>query len=218
MHLGELHRLLNELYDLELAYDIYDFLTTDQALAEALTATSRTASEQLLIAEGEHEAGVSLYLEPALVERLGRNDPFEGLNEHNLGDFWTAFEGVSHFTYYAYRATLDRPVTLLEMELQAEIDKFVATCMLLWRQFGSLPRGLHSWLFAATRFDVGLSETELERYTRANHYASRYCAALWPRLARGGLDSDPRLQPELRRFYRLSQPRKIDHIEAMTSA
>lgn len=215
MLLSELHRLLNELYDLELGYDIYDFLTTDEALADALAAGCRTASEQLLISEGGEEAGVSLYLEPALVERLDRNDPVEGLNAHNLGDFWTAFEGVSHFTYYAYRAGLEKPVTLLEMELQAEIDKFIATCVLLWRQFGSLPRGLHSWLFSVTRFDPNLGEPELERYARANHYAARYCAMLWPRLARGGLDNDRRLQPELRRFYRLSQPGKIDHIEAV---
>lgn len=216
MLVGELHSLLNELYDLELEYDIYDFLTTDEALAAALTASCRTASEQLLISEGGEEAGVSLYLEPDLVERLGRNDPIEDLNEHNLGDFWTAFEGVSHFTYYAYRAELEKPVTLLEMEMQAEIDKFIATALLLVRQWGTLPRGLHSWLFSETRFDPNLSAAEHERYARANHYASRYCAALWPRLARGGFETDRALRPELRRFYRFSQPRKIDHIEAVS--
>lgn len=218
MLVGELQSLLNELYDLELSYDIHDFLTTDEALAAALTAGSRRASEQLLISEGEEEAGVSLYLESALVERLEDNDPIRALNETNLGDFWTAFEGVSHFTYYAFRAEVDKPVTLLEMELQAEIDKFVATAILLRRQAGRLPGGLHSWLFSATRFDPELSEAERERYARANHYAARYCAALWPRFARDGLEADRRLRPELRRFYRLSQPRKIDHIEAVSAA
>lgn len=215
MLVGDLHALLNELYDLEQSYDIYEFLTTDASLAAALGANCRTASEQLLIAEGDDEAGVSLYLEQALVDRLGSNDPIEGLNERNLGDFWTAFEGVSHFTYYAYRAERDKPVTLLEMELQAEIDKFVATAMLFVRQSGALPGGLHSWLFSATRFDPGLSEAELERYARANHYAARYCATLLPRLARGGFATDRRLQPELRRFYRFTQPEKIGHIEAV---
>lgn len=216
MFVGYLHALLNELYDLELSYDIYDFLTTDETIAAALTAGCRTASEQLLIAEGEDEAAVSLYLEQALVDRLDSNDPIEDLNERNLGDFWLAFEGVSHFTYYAYRAELEKPVTLLEMELQAEIDKFVATAMLFARQLGSLPRGLHSWLFSATHFDPRLNAAELERYARANHYASRYCAALWPRLARGGLTADRRLKPELRRFYRLSQPEKLGHIESVS--
>lgn len=215
MLVGELHALLNELYDLELSHDIYDFLTLDESVAAALSASRRTASEQLLIVEGEDEAGVSLYLERELVDRLDNNDPIEGLNERNLGDFWVAFEGVSHFTYYAYRAELEKPVTLLEMELQAEIDKFIATAMLLVRQWGMLPRGLHSWLFSETHFDPKLSATELERYARANHYAARYCETLWPRFARGGFKTDRRLQSELRRFYRLSQSEKIGHIEAV---
>lgn len=216
MLVAELHALLNDFYDLDLSYDIYDFLTTDESIAAALSTTHRAPSERLLISEGGDEAGVSLYLEQELVDRLGRNDPIEGLNEQNLADFWVAFEGVSHFTYYAYRAELERPVTLLEMELQAEIDKFVATAMLLARQSGAPPpQGLHSWLFCATRFDPELSEAELERYARANHYAARYCASLWPRLARGGIERDRELKPELRRFYRFSQPEKIGHIEAV---
>ncbi len=215
MLVDDLHALLRELYDLDAVYDIQDFLTTDEAVAAALASGPRTPSEQLLIAEGDEEAGVSLYLERELVERLEGSDPVKKLDERNLGDFWVAFEGVSHFTYYAYRAGLEKPVTLLEMELQAEIDKFVATALLLVRQYGVLPRGLHSWLFSRTHFDPALSETELERYVRANHYASRYCAALWPRLKRGGFVTDRRLQPELRRFYRYSQPEKIGHIEAV---
>ena len=39
--------------------------------------------------------------------------------------FCLALEGVSHFLYLIWNASFDRSVTLLEMELQAEIDKFV---------------------------------------------------------------------------------------------
>ena len=79
-----------------------------------------------MISEEDGEAEVCLYLERELLDRLAENDPTARLDQHNLADFWTAFEGVSHFTYYAFKATQDRPVTLVEMELQAEVDKFVA--------------------------------------------------------------------------------------------
>ena len=69
------------------------------------------------------------------------------LDADNLEDFWTAFEGVSHFTYYAWNAQREKRVTLLEMELQAEVDKYVATTLLLLTPRAAQPRGLHHWLF-----------------------------------------------------------------------
>lgn len=212
MVLSHLQALLNDFYDLPLGYDIYDFLITDEVLAGALNEGGRPADEKLLICEDGAEAAVSLYLHAGLVERLGKDDPTTRLSASNLADFWMAFEGVSHFTYYAYRAGIEKPVTLLEMELQAEIDKFVATVMLLHNQGDRPPRGLHHWLFAAPTFVSDLSRNELERYEYANYYAARYCAALWPRLATRFRASE--LQPELRRFYRYSQPAKIGHIRA----
>jgi hypothetical protein len=155
---------------------------------------------------------VSLYLEPRVLERLARSDPLARLDADNLADFWTAFEGVSHFTYYAWNAQLEKSVTLLEMELQAEVDKFVATTLLLSRQGQRQPRGLHHWLFEMPRLDERLDGDELDRYRRANRYAGKYCRKLAPAIARGA--GDEAVRAELRRFYRLSQASKIEHIDA----
>lgn len=212
MVLSHLQALLSDFYDLSLAYDIYDFLITDEAVARALNEGGRNTEEKLLIREDGTEAAVSLYLHGGLVERLVKDDPTARLSESNLADFWMAFEGVSHFTYFAYRAGVEKPVTLLEMELQAEVDKFVATAMLLHRQGERPPRSLHHWLFQLPTYGADLSPAELERYEYANYYASRYCASLWPRLATTFRSAE--LQPELRRFYRYSQPAKIGHIRA----
>lgn len=210
--LAELQNLLHDLYALEMSYDIQDFLITDARLARRLDSAGRQVDEKLLIAEGADEAGVSLYLEQALVDRLRRNNPAARLDGGNLGDFWTAFEGVSHFTYYAWNATLERQVTLLEMELQAEVDKFIATTLLLRRQGERPPPSLHHWLFGLPRFDHRLSGSELSRYESANRLAGKYCLALRPRLAPGA--DDERLTRELRQFYRLPQGAKIEHIES----
>ena len=122
MRLGGFQALLSDLYALDLAYEVDDFVTTDAELARALDAGGRELDEKLLIAETDGEADVSLYLDPGVLERLARSDPLERLDGDNLEDFWTAFEGVSHFTYYAWNAQREKSVTRLEMELQAEVD------------------------------------------------------------------------------------------------
>jgi len=210
MLLGNLQTLISEFYALELPYRVDDFVTTDAYLARVLDSGGRHVDEKLLIAEADGEAEVSLYLAQELLERLERNDPFNRLDGGNLGDFWTAFEGVSHFIYYAWNAQREQAVTLLEMELQAEVDKFVATALLMLRQ-GQRgdARGLHRWLFELPKLDARLDGDELDRYRRANRYAAKYCQRFMA--ARGPFD-EPQ-QSELRRFYRLSHASKIEHIE-----
>jgi hypothetical protein len=213
MVLGNLQALLTDFYALEIAYDVHDFLITDRKLARALDRGGRENDEKLLIAEDNGEAAVSLYLQQEIIDRLDENDPTARLDQHNLADFWTALEGLSHFTYFVHRASNDRAVTLLEMELQAEVDKFIATAALLRRQGERLPRQLHEWLFADTRFADELSADEQERYAQANRYAAKYCKKLWPRLSSSvGWDA---ARDELRRFYRLTRNAKIDLIEAV---
>ena len=66
----------------------------------------------------------------AALANLERHDPATRLDETNFADFCLAVEGVSHFIYVALRAADDRGVSQLELELQAEVDKF-ACCVLV---------------------------------------------------------------------------------------
>jgi hypothetical protein len=190
---------------------VSDFLITDPELVRALDCGGRKVDEKLLIAEADGEADVALYLELELLERLDRHDPLKKLDGGNLGDFWAALEGVSHFTYYAWNAARDKVVSLFELELQAEVDKFVTTGMLLRAQTGREANGLHGWLFDSPTLAAELDEHERERYRRANRYAARYCRRLVRTL--GGEDESA-AQRELRHFYRLSQSSKVAHIDA----
>src|SRR5918995_1395648 len=146
MLLRKLEAMLHELYALEVGYAVSDFLIT----------------------EADGEADVALYLERELLDRLGRHDPLTKLDGDNLADFWSALEGVSHFTYYAWNAARDKHVSLFELELQAEVDKFVTTGMLLREQTGREPSGLHAWLFDSPTLAAELDGEERERYRRAN--------------------------------------------------
>jgi hypothetical protein len=203
--------MLHELYALEVGYAVSDFLITDPELARSLDSTGRKVDEKLLIAEADGEADVALYLERELLERLERHDPLTKLDGGNLADFWSALEGVSHFIYYAWNAARDKDVSLFELELQAEVDKFVTTGMLLREQTGRKQNGLHGWLFDSPTLAVELGEHERERYRRANRYAAKYCRRLLPTLSG---DDEAAAQRELRRFYRLSQTSKLAHIDA----
>lgn len=212
MLLGKLQSLLHELYALEVAYGVDDFLITDAKFARALDKGGRDVDEKLLIAETDGEAEVALFLEHELLERLTERDPLTCLDADNLADFWAALEGVSHFTYYAWNAERDKSVTLFELELQAEVDKFVTTGLLLKQQSGREPHDLHAWLFDKPQLDGELRGAERERYRRANRYAAKYCRRLAAALTRGA--EDAAVQNELRRFYRLSQQSKLAHIDA----
>ena len=209
--LDELQAMLSGLYSLDVSYDVRDFLLTDAVIARSLDTDGRQLEEKLLITEEAGEAGVSLYLDADLLGRLAENNPSSRLSQDNLEDFLTALEGVSHFLYYVWNAVLEKSVTLLEMELQAEVDKFVATALLLHQQGAWLPANLHSCLFDLPRFDSRLAPEELGRYRSANRYAGKYCKRLARRLGRRG--NPAALRTELRYFYRLPQPGKIQHIE-----
>ena len=223
MLLSQLQALIGGIYDVSVAHDVYDFLITDRAhLPEA--ARAGTTEEQLLVAQpadGRDEVAVSLYLDPALLTRLAREDPLTRLHAGNLADWWTALEGVSHFLYLAWNAGHDKPVSLLELELQAEIDKYVASYWLLRRQLpGHFPQELRRALFARTRVDPGLAAGPAELYREASRYAERFCGSLEQALGRtrGRADSgreEREVLCGLRRFYRLTHARKRALIEAL---
>ena len=160
------------------------------------------------------EVRVSLYIDRRVLERLNGQDPLEALNPGNLADFWTALEGVSHFQYLAWNAGFDRPVSIHELEMQAEVDKYAATLFLLGaQQAGRFPQRLHHWLFERGRIDGALSRQKRDMYASANRYAARFCRALEERFLRRGRVRCEALVRELRHFYRLTHAPKIRLIE-----
>jgi hypothetical protein len=121
MVVRQLQSLLAGIYDVPLSQDVAQFLLTDRSMLPGALPATRT-EEQLLVAEDADGVSIGLFLDPAVLARLAAANPLEALNGENLADYWTALEGVSHFVYLAWNAAHDRPVSLLELELQAEID------------------------------------------------------------------------------------------------
>ena len=224
MLLTQLQRLIGDIYDVRVAHDVCDFLVTDRRQLPPAARTG-TAEEELLVAEdapGGDGVALSLYLDAALLERLARANPLERLHAGNVGDYCTALEGVSHFLYLAWNAGHDRPVSVPELEMQAEVDKYVTSYWLLSEQWpGHFPAELRRLLFERTRIDPRVGAARAAMYREASRYAERYCARLERRLARArcagetARRADGTVLAQLRRFYRLTHARKRALIESL---
>ena len=214
--LGTLQQHLEAIYEITIPHTVGDFLITDAELARQLdnTQNAREVDEKLLVLQAEEAIELALYLDPKLVARLTQDDPVSLLHQGNLVDFCTVLEGISHFLYLTWNATRERSVTCLEMEMQAEVDKYISIATLLAQQgIKQIPERLHSWLFAEPVFDQALSGAELERYRDANHYAGKYCFQLENRYLRTEDDQRAKMFDDLRHFYRLRLRDKIRRIE-----
>lgn len=204
--LAELQRALELAYRVAPGMDVRDFLI-DEARRDAWR-PARAPREQLLLREGADALEVGLFVDAATVRRL---EP--GLSDENLGEFLLAVEGVSHFLYVAVRAAAERPFSALELELQAEVDKYLLALLIAWATGQPPPEtssGLRVRLFRGVRFLDDLSVEERDRYRTAHAAAEEYAATLEVRYVRRRALAD--LLHELRRFYRLGCAEKLDHI------
>jgi hypothetical protein len=214
--LQALQNLLASIYDLPLPHDVDEYLLTDRSrLPRELQ--EKNTDEQVLVTQDGDTLWVSVYLEPSVLERLAAANPFDELHGGNIADYWTALEGVSHFLYLAWNAGYERSVTLLELELQAEIDKYITSLWLLLQQNpGRFPVELHHLLFERARIDAALAGERMDIYHRANDYAARFCRRLAHTPGLRGASEHDSVVRELRRFYRMDRQRKFSHIERST--
>jgi hypothetical protein len=208
-----LEKQIQSIYEVDIPHAVHDFLITDKASARLLDCDmqSRDMREKLLVHQDEDNLNLSLYIAADIVEHLRLDDPVSQLHDGNIGDFCLAVEGISHFIYLIWNATYNRSVTLLEMELQAEIDKYVVLYSILTKQISDIePGDLRRWLFDATKYDNSLNAMELQRYRDANYFAGKYCLHLETRFINAA--SYSHMINELRRFYRYTQVEKLTHI------
>ena len=196
---------LEALYRVETQLSIDAFVIDAETREATAPGAARAPREELLIREAEGELGLALFVDAAAIATLERHDPARGLSDRNFADFCLAVEGVSHFVYVAVCAAAERSVSPLELELQAEVDKY-ACCALI----AAGTRDLRRRLYGDVRFADGLDDSERARYQTANGQASRYARALERRFVAPARTLD--LLAELRGFYRMDLPAKLGHI------
>ncbi len=125
-------------------------------------------------------------------------------------------EGVSHFVYLAERARRGLPATQLELELQAEVDKFVIVAEAIGRAASDEAerrrlRALRAAMFERVRY---LHEAHTEpgaRYRLANELAARFIGSIEDAWVGA---RDALLLARLRRFHGAGQREKIEMARA----
>lgn len=175
---------LERLYRLDRAADVDDFVTH----------ADEGERETLFVRESEDGLEMSLRL-PRLVDGGG------------IDPLCQIIEGVSHFVYLADRASQDREATQLELELQAEVDKYVVLAASLPDFDETTSRRLRESLYEHVAFVHDEGSPLGERYRMANAVARRFVSRLereYVTRARFG-----ELQSELRRFFHLGQAEKL---------
>ncbi|MEK9721781.1 MAG: hypothetical protein VW257_12215 [Quisquiliibacterium sp.] len=205
-----MQRWLQRVYEIDVTLDVMDFVITDQTLVQALQGNAQRAQckEKLLLSQSSGELEMSLYLAPDVLDAC--SGAAQGLQDEKANAWCQAIEGVSHFLYLAWRAGFERELTELELELQAEIDKFIGLASMGGATEFNKNASICSWLFEGVSYEDGLAADARARYEAANFYASQYCRQLNERYVR--VHDGPGLTRELRRFYRQDQRGKLDMI------
>ena len=195
---ARIQKHLEAIYGIRCDLRVTDCLLDEQQ-ARALGGTMR-AREELLVREEEGQLELGLFLAPELLHRA-----------QDLGAFCEAAEGVSHFVYLYRAAALDRHVSLLELEAQAEVDKFAICALGTWAEDaeGTQARDLLRRLFDEAALRGTLTEPESWRYREASRLARNYCGRLLRMIASRRLD---KLLAELRYGYRLGAEAKLDYL------
>jgi len=209
MLLRRMQSLLAGLYDAPVEHDAEDFLVSDPRRLRDTVGEPRS-DEQVFLVEHDGEVRIGLYIDQRVLDRLQRHDPLDDLDEDNLNDFCTALEGVSHFHYLIWSCARGRSVSLLELELQAEVDKYATALALLTQQrAGAFPGDLHARMFGSVSFLPELDEVSRRRYEEANRHAARYCRSLDERYLHPRRCQPEKWLAELRRFFRCGHQEKI---------
>lgn len=165
---------------------------------------------QLLVRQFGVEVLACIFYPDSLIRKLESHPPQRGLDESNIDAFAVFVEEIDHFLLLAERTLLGRPLTLFEMELHANVSKYLVLSRFLAggkRVIDPLRRlWLRHHLFEKARFrdeDEGLRS----RYRDARRWGVKFLDGLLAREAPDRIES-------LRRFHDAGAREKLRLIQS----
>jgi hypothetical protein len=186
------------------------------AVDDFIHPTDGPAREALFIRDAGEQIEVALHLPREAI--AGRREP-------SFDEVCQIVEGVSHFLYVVERARRELPATQLELELQAEVDKYLLLAhggldgpedeapfrdagAQAGRRFNA-ERGarIRARLFERVAYVHPAGTEAGDRYRAANDLAARFVRRIEAELARRGRYAQ--VIAALRRFYAAGQAEKI---------
>ncbi|HEX5045210.1 MAG TPA: hypothetical protein VFV75_20105 [Candidatus Polarisedimenticolaceae bacterium] len=135
-----------------------------------------------LVRETEGGVRAAIYYPDHMIARLEAHPPHRGLGEANVDAFAALVEELDHLLCIAEAAVRHRPVSLLELELHADVSKALVLARFL---AGDPPRALDAARRTWLRYHLfhkgewgGADEGERARYREAARLALRFLDGL----------------------------------------
>jgi hypothetical protein len=182
------------------------------AKEEIRTVINSHSGARVLLRDAGDALKVSIYYPDEFIRELEDNDPRLGIHDDNVDLCASVVEELDHFLFIARNYKLNRPFSLLELELQANVTKYLVLKYFVARQNRSLKLSkfdkeyIRYHLFYKRRFDVE-DTSERKRYEDAGKFGMMYTEYI------DFLPQEDRLR-DLRQFSRMTCPSKIRHIQS----
>lgn len=165
----------------------------------------------LVRSTGKNTVSLGIYFNQNLSKRLETIQTWDPKtwSHEEVKAIAIATEEISHFHYLLSNAEIGKPVTQLELELQAEIDKFMLFFFSLSSESGQTAKHfelLFEMFFYQFHLKENLKEEEKARYQEANNIAKSFIIKCRKLLEEKQYGDALKL---LRQFYRLTTEEKV---------
>jgi hypothetical protein len=122
-------------------------------------------------------------------------------------------EELSHLVYAHYHLSQEHALSQLELEVQGEIDRFVAFCQMTEAQgFAVSSDDIHRWLFEKFEMQAHAA-AQTERYQEAHALSKKLCAVISINGVRGQATEEL-----LQKIFRLHGHEKLQFISQFRAA
>ncbi len=215
----ELQRKIEKTYALDTGItNIEQYIIGDKgykefyAKEEISTVVKSYSGAKVLIRDTEDALKVSIYYPDELIRKLESNDPRLGLHDDNIDLCASFVEELDHFLFIAQNYKQNRPFSLLELELQANVTKYLVLKYFIALQNRSIKLSkfdkeyIRYHLFYKRKYDIE-DTAERKRYEDAGKFGMMYIKHI------DLLPQEDRLR-DLRQFSRMTCPSKIRHIQS----
>ncbi|KKM95256.1 hypothetical protein LCGC14_1190050 [marine sediment metagenome] len=168
---------------------------------------------QVFIRDVGNTLKISIYYPDELIKVLEDNDPRIGLHDDNIDACASFVEELDHFLFIAQNFKLNRPFSLLELELQANVTKYLVLKYFIALQSKSIRLSksdkeyIRHHLFYKRKYDTD-DPSERKRYEDAKIFGIIYTKYI------DFLSHEDRLR-DLRKFSRMTCSSKIRHIQSI---
>jgi hypothetical protein len=166
-----------------------------------------------LIREADGAVRLCIYYPDDLIRCLELNPPERGLREANVDAFATLVEELDHLLCIAERAVQTRPLSLFELELHANVSKYLVLARFVAGRGDRIEERRRVWL-RYHLFDKGAYSDEDPAARARYRDAARWARRLLEKL--GDLPAAERIVT-LRRFHRVGGSGKVRMIRELAA-